>query len=112
MVYAADLACAYAEAGASFLIATRLDVIRRLGGVLAAADAARLTLTEAGIGPGAADGLVPMTPDFLAEERETMGERWYRQEYACSFEDTIDAVFSHEDIMAAMSADVKPLFQG
>ena len=63
---AADLACAYAEAGASFLIATRLDVIRRLGGVLAAADAARLTLTEAGIGPGAADGLVPMTPDFLA----------------------------------------------
>jgi flagellar biosynthesis protein FlhF len=43
-----------------------LDVIRRLGGVLAAADAARLTLTEAGIGPGAADGLVPMTPDFLA----------------------------------------------
>jgi hypothetical protein len=30
----------------------------------------------------------------------------------CSFEDTIDAVFSAEDIRAAMSDDVKPLFPG
>jgi hypothetical protein len=33
--------------------------------VLAAA-AAGLTLVEAGVGPGAADGLVPLTPDLLA----------------------------------------------
>ncbi len=63
---AADLAHAYAINGAEFLIATRLDITRRLGGILAAAEAARLTLTEAGIGPGAADGLVPLTPKFLA----------------------------------------------
>lgn len=64
---AADLARAYADAGATCLVATRLDVARRLGGIVAAADAGRLPLTEAGIGPGAADGLVPFTAAFLAE---------------------------------------------
>ena len=64
---AADLAAAYAAAGASQLVATRLDLARRLGGILAAAAAGRLALTEAGIGAGAADGLVPLTPTFLAE---------------------------------------------
>src|SRR5205085_4763505 len=39
--------------------------------------------------------------EFLAEERRALGERWYRQEYGCSFEDTIDAVFSYADIQAA-----------
>jgi flagellar biosynthesis protein FlhF len=63
----ADLAAAYAAAGASQLVATRLDQSRRLGGILAAAEAGRLALTEAGIGAGAADGLVPLTPAFLAE---------------------------------------------
>ncbi len=64
---AADLGAAYAAAGASHLVATRLDLTRRLGGVLAAAAGGRLAFTEAGIGPGAADGLVPLTPAFLAE---------------------------------------------
>lgn len=61
---AADLAEAHAAAGARLLVATRLDAARRLGGVLAAAGG--LALCEAGIGPGAADGLVPMTADLLA----------------------------------------------
>ena len=64
---AADLARAYADAGATCLVATRLDIARRLGGIVAAADAGHLPLTEAGIGPGAADGLVPFTAAFLAE---------------------------------------------
>ena len=62
---AADLAGAYAACGARLLAATRLDLARRIGAVLAAAGAG-LALAEAGIGPGAADGLVPMTPDLLA----------------------------------------------
>ncbi len=62
---AADMAGAYREAGAERLVVTRIDCTRRLGGVLAAA-AAGLALVEAGIGPGAADGLVPFTPDLLA----------------------------------------------
>ena len=62
---ATDLAGAYATCGARLLAATRLDLARRIGAVLAAA-AAGLALAEAGIGPGAADGMVPMTPDLLA----------------------------------------------
>ena len=64
---ASDVAGSYAEMGASLLVATRLDVTRRLGGVLAAADAGRLTLAEGGTGPGAGDGLVALTPESLAE---------------------------------------------
>jgi hypothetical protein len=47
---------------------------------------------------------------FLQEERRALGERWYRQEYECSFEETVDQVFSHADVMAAMTDDVRPLF--
>lgn len=60
-----ELAEAFAEAGATLVVPTRLDLSRRLGGVLAAAFTG-LTLTEAGVGPGAADGLRPLTPDYLA----------------------------------------------
>ncbi len=58
-----------------------------------------------------ADECPRITKEFLAAEQRTLGERWFRQEYLCSFEDTIDAVFSAEDIQAALSSDVKPLFQ-
>jgi len=51
-----------------------------------------------------------ITPEFLDEERAALGERWFRQEYLCSFEDVIDAVFSDTDIFAALSEDVRPLF--
>lgn len=61
----ADLASAFAELGATLLIPTRLDLSRRLGGILSAADAG-LALTEAGIGAGVADGLAPLTPASLA----------------------------------------------
>jgi flagellar biosynthesis protein FlhF len=64
---ATDLALAYAEAGATLLIGTRLDVSRRLGGLLAAASVARLVLTEAGISPAAANGLTPLTPAELVD---------------------------------------------
>ncbi|MFC0408729.1 flagellar biosynthesis protein FlhF [Roseomonas elaeocarpi] len=63
---ATELARAYAALGARAMIPTRLDQARRLGSVLAAAEAGPLALCEAGIGPGAADGLIPLTPDWLA----------------------------------------------
>ena len=47
---------------------------------------------------------------FLEQEKRSLGARWFRQEYFCSFEDVIDAVFAHSDIMAAMSGGVEPLF--
>ncbi len=63
---AAEHAHAFASLGVSHLLPTRLDVARRLGCVLAAAASPGLTLTEAGIGTGATDGLVRLTPEFLA----------------------------------------------
>jgi hypothetical protein len=53
-----------------------------------------------------------ISPEFLAEERRSLGPRWYRQEYECSFEDAIGAVFSDEDIRASLHEDVAPLFPG
>jgi hypothetical protein len=47
---------------------------------------------------------------FLAQEKRTLGERWYRQEYLCSFEETIDQVFSTESVLAAFDSTVEPLF--
>ncbi len=63
---AADLAHAHAKLGATLMIATKLDLARRLGSVLSAADAGHLALTEAGIGPGVADGLIRLTLAELA----------------------------------------------
>ncbi|HEY1387188.1 MAG TPA: terminase family protein [Ktedonobacterales bacterium] len=47
---------------------------------------------------------------FLAEEQATMGELWFRSEYLCEFADTVDGVFTHEQVMGAFSDDVLPLF--
>jgi flagellar biosynthesis protein FlhF len=66
---AGEMAASLHASGAAHLVATRLDGARRLGSVLAAA-AAGPALAEAGIGPGAADGLVPLTPALLAERLE------------------------------------------
>jgi hypothetical protein len=53
-----------------------------------------------------------ITAAFLAEERQALGERWFRQEYLCSFEDVVDAVFAYDDIQAALSPAITPLFPG
>ena len=51
-----------------------------------------------------------ISPDFLRSERISLGPWWFRQEYLCSFEDAVDAVFRYEDIHAALVDDVKPLW--
>jgi len=51
-----------------------------------------------------------LPPAFLAEEERTLGPFWFRQEYACQFSETTDHLFAYDDVMAAVSADVKPLF--
>lgn len=61
----AELARAFHRLGARHLLPTRLDLARRLGGVLSAA-CTGLALTEAGIGPQVAHGLQPLSPAWLA----------------------------------------------
>lgn len=47
---------------------------------------------------------------FLAEERRTLGSRWYAMEYECQFQDDVAALFSLDDINRAVTDAVKPLF--
>lgn len=61
----ADMAQTFAALGSRWLLATKLDVARRLGGVLAAADAG-LALAEAGIGPTIGRGLGALSAAGLA----------------------------------------------
>ena len=51
-----------------------------------------------------------ISPAFLKEERDSLGEWWYRQEYLCEFADTNDQYFRTEDIERAFTDDVTPLF--
>jgi hypothetical protein len=46
---------------------------------------------------------------FLEEERRTMGDAWFRQEYLCEFVGTEDALFDEETVQACMTDDVEPL---
>lgn len=56
-----------------------------------------------------ADQCPRITPEFLAEERESLGETWFNQEYGCVFSDCIEAVFSQADIARALTDEVTPL---
>jgi flagellar biosynthesis protein FlhF len=69
---AAEAAAAFAATGVRHFIPTRLDLARRLGSVLAAAIAGSMALSEAGVGPGATDGLAPLTAALLAERLSHM----------------------------------------
>jgi hypothetical protein len=49
-------------------------------------------------------------PAWLAAERAAIGDWWFEQEYLCVFKDAVDSFFRSEDIAAAFSDDVQPLF--
>ncbi|SOE01438.1 GTP-binding protein [Caenispirillum bisanense] len=65
-VEATEIAEAFAGAGATRLLATRLDMTRRLGAVLAAADAGQLMFSDVSVNPHVANGLCPINPVSLA----------------------------------------------
>lgn len=50
--------------------------------------------------------------DFLEEERRNLGDRWFKQEYMCSFEETEDSVFASDAIAMAIDPTIAPLFGG
>ena len=58
-----------------------------------------------------ADECPRIPPVFLEEERRALPARIYRQEYECSFEDTDEQVFGYEEVTAAITDEVKPLFE-
>jgi flagellar biosynthesis protein FlhF len=64
-VESAELAAGYAEAGATRLVATKVDVARRYGGILASAEAGRLAFAGVGTSPEIASGLGTLRADQL-----------------------------------------------
>ena len=64
-IESAELAAGYAEAGATRLVATKIDVARRYGGLLAAAEAGRLAFAGVGTSPEIASGLGTLRADQL-----------------------------------------------
>ncbi|MGI9451801.1 MAG: hypothetical protein ACR2QH_14355 [Geminicoccaceae bacterium] len=62
----AEIGESYAALGATRMIVTKLDMTKRLGGVLAAAESG-LALSGAGIGPTIGDGLRPLTAEGLVK---------------------------------------------
>ena len=57
-----------------------------------------------------------ITPEFLEEERRSLPDFWYCQEYLVEFSEAIDQVFAYEDLMRAFGRDeddgqgIEPLF--
>ena len=59
---------------------------------------------ESGAGPWSrvvvkAEQCPRISAEFLEEQRQLLGDRWFRQEHCCSFEETIDQVFDTESVM-------------
>jgi hypothetical protein len=51
-----------------------------------------------------------ITPEFLAEERTSLGPWWYAQEYCCQFGETTDQLFSYDLVMSAFDPTLQPLW--
>jgi hypothetical protein len=51
-----------------------------------------------------------ISPDFLEEERRNLPANVFAAEYMCEFSDTIESVFSSQDVRGAMSDEIQPLF--
>jgi flagellar biosynthesis protein FlhF len=66
MVDTVDMARVFRDLGCNRIIVTRLDMVRRLGSVLTAADELELGFAEAGIAPAIANGISPFTAAMLA----------------------------------------------
>lgn len=50
--------------------------------------------------------------EFLEEERQALGDWWFKQEYLCEFVETVDQLFTYDQVVTAVTEDVKPLFGG
>jgi hypothetical protein len=58
-----------------------------------------------------ADQCPRISPAWLAEERETLGAWQFEQEFMCQFVEDQSALFSSQLIEAALSSEVRPLWQ-
>ncbi len=57
-----------------------------------------------------AEDCARISAEFLAQERASLGDWWYRQEYSCEFVDADGAAFGHDLVRRALTTEVHPLF--
>lgn len=50
-----------------------------------------------------------ISPEFLEEERQTLGDAWFRQEYLCEFVESKDQIFPDDLLDSALSNDIRTL---
>lgn len=46
---------------------------------------------------------------FLEEERRQLGNKWFRQEYMCEFDEDENRMFPRELVRAALDDDLEPM---
>ncbi len=51
-----------------------------------------------------------ISADFLREEEEALGSRWFSMEYLCEFGDAVEALFTEAQVKRALDNDLQPLF--
>ena len=61
-----ETARAFRTLGVDKLMPARMDIARRIGGLLSAAYQGKMAFTDAGNAPNVADGLVQITPETLS----------------------------------------------
>ncbi len=49
---------------------------------------------------------------FLEEEKKSLGDWWFQQEYMCKFVESVDQIFHHDLVMGSITPEVRPLFDG
>lgn len=53
-----------------------------------------------------------ISPEFLDEERRSLGDHSFRSEYLCEFTESEGQLFTYGDVAAALDDRVRPLFGG
>lgn len=53
-----------------------------------------------------------ISPEFLEEERASLPDAMFRQEFMCEFTETTDEIFTHDMVAGAVADDVVPLQLG
>jgi hypothetical protein len=54
-----------------------------------------------------------ISPEWLERERQAMPDFWFCQEYLCQFVESVDSVFSFDEVQATLSDTLEPfIFEG
>lgn len=50
-----------------------------------------------------------ITAEFLSEQKLSLPDSWFRQEYLCEFTSVANSMFDHDTVLSALSTELEPL---